>query len=132
MYYPDDSRIARKLPDIALAFKIELRYDKPQIIADYLSVVGTGYGLVGAREAACAYFDRGLAQLTVAQAAEIAGAVQAPSAYDPRLHPDLARARRDHVLDRMVETGYLDAAQASAAKSEPVLAGGAAHHPTCG
>jgi len=122
VYFPDADRITRKLPGMAVALKIELQYGKRQIIADYLSVVGTGYGLIGARQAACVFFRRGLAQLTAAQAAEIAGSVQAPSAYDPRLHPDLARDRRDHVLDRMVDSGYLTPAQAGAAKSEPVLA----------
>jgi penicillin-binding protein 1A len=132
VYYPADDRIARKVPGMAVALKIELRYDKRTILADYLSVVPTGYGLVGARAAACAYFDRGLAQLTVSQAAEISGMLAAPSIYDPRLRPDLARARRDHVLDRMVEVGSLGSAQAAVAKAEPVLAAGAAHPPGCG
>jgi membrane peptidoglycan carboxypeptidase len=116
---------------MAVALKIELRYDKRTIMADYLSVVATGYGLVGARQAACAYFGRELASLSAAQAAELAGVVQAPSAYDPRYGPDRARARRDAVLDRMVAAGYLDRAGAAAAKAEPVLAGGVAHSPDC-
>jgi penicillin-binding protein 1A len=131
VYYPADDRIARKVPGMAMALKIELRYDKRTILADYLSVVPTGYGLVGARAAACAYFDRGLAQLSVSQAAELAGMLAAPSIYDPRLRPDLATQRRDHVLDRMVEVGSLGTAQAAAAKAEPVLAAGAAHPPNC-
>ncbi len=131
VYYPDQDRLTRKVPGMAVALKIELHYDKRQIIADYLSVVRMGYGLVGARPAACAYFGHGLADLTVAQAAELAGSVQAPSDYDPRYHPDLARDRRDYVLDRMVETGYLSPSQAAADKSHPVLLGGAAHSPTC-
>jgi membrane peptidoglycan carboxypeptidase len=131
VYYQSDDRIVRKIPGMAVALKIELRYDKQTILADYLSVVPTGYSLVGAREAACAYFDRGLAQLSVSQAAELAGMLAAPSIYDPRLHPDLARVRRDHALDRMVETGYLTSAQAADAKADPVLAGGAAHPPNC-
>jgi membrane peptidoglycan carboxypeptidase len=131
VYYPGQDRITRKLPGMAVALKIELRFSKQQIMADYLSVVGTGYGLVGARQAACAYFDAGLSQLTVAQAAEVAGSIAAPSDYDPRHHPDLARDRRDYVLDRMVENGYLTPARAAAAKTDPVLAGGEAHAPSC-
>jgi membrane peptidoglycan carboxypeptidase len=69
VYYQSDDRITRKIPSMAVALKIELRYDKATILADYLSVVPTGYGLVGAREAACAYFDRRLADLSVSQAA---------------------------------------------------------------
>lgn len=132
VYYQSDDRIARKIPGMAVALKIELRSDKATIMADYLSVVPTGYDLVGAREAACAYFDRGLARLSVSQAAEIAGMLAAPSIYDPRLNPDLARSRRDHVLDRMVETGYITTATAAAARQDPVLTADAAHSPNCG
>jgi penicillin-binding protein 1A len=59
----------------------------------------------------------------VAQAAEIAGMIRAPSAYDARYHPELARERRDQVLSRMVETGYLTADQARTAATAPVLSG---------
>jgi penicillin-binding protein 1A len=131
VYYPDGDRLARKVPGMAVALKIELRYGKREIMADYLSVVGTGYGLVGARQAACAYFGRGLSELSVAQAAEVAGSVQAPSATDPRYHPEAARARRDRVLDRMVEAGYLDVLEAAAARAEPVLAAPAGRSSAC-
>jgi len=131
VYYQTGDRVARKLPGMAVALKIELRYDKATILADYLSVVPTGYALVGAREAACAYFDRPLARLTAAQAAELAGMLAAPSVYDPRRNPERARARRDHALDRMVQVGSLSGAEAAAAKAEPVLAGGVAHPPDC-
>jgi monofunctional glycosyltransferase len=132
VYYQTDGRIARKVPGMAVALKIELRYDKGTIMADYLSVVPTGYNLLGVREAACAYFDSALDDLSVSQAATLAGMLAAPSIYDPRLHPDLAQSRRDHVLDRMAEVGYIGRAQAAAAKAEPVLAGGVAHSPRCG
>jgi len=132
VYYQSDDRIARKLPGMAVALKIELRYDKATIMADYLSAVPTGYSLVGARAAACAYFDQGLARLSVSQAAEIAGMLAAPSIYDPRLNPDLARSRRDHVLDRMVETGSITTATAAAAKQDPVLTADAGYAPSCG
>jgi membrane peptidoglycan carboxypeptidase len=131
VYFPDSDRVTRKVPGMAVALKIELRYDKAQIMADYLSVERMGYGLVGARQAACAYFGRHLADLTVAQAAVLAGSLQGPSLFDPRLHRERAVTRRDHVLGRMVEVGYLSPAQASAARSEPVLAAGPARSPNC-
>ena len=124
VYYGDVGRAQRKLPSMAVALKIELRSEKPAILADYLSVVPTGAGLVGAREASCAYFAHDLDRLTLAQAAEIAGVIQAPSAYDPRRRPDLARSRRAWVLQRMVEAGYATAVEATAAGAEPVLATG--------
>jgi penicillin-binding protein 1A len=123
VYFSDQGRIQRKLPGMAVALKIELRHTKPEILAYYLSIVPTGFGLTGARQAACAYFGRDLPQLSVAQAAEIAGMIQAPSAYDARYHPELARERRNQVLGRMVEAGYLTADQANAAASTPVVSG---------
>jgi penicillin-binding protein 1A len=123
VYYPADSRIARKVPVMAVALKIELHHSKADIMAGYLTVVPTGYGLVGARPAACAYFGHDLSSLTVAQAAEIAGLVQAPSADDPRRHPDRAGRRRDYAIARMLDAGFIDEAQAKAALAEPLLSG---------
>ena len=124
VYYPDDSRLARKLPTVAVAFKIELRYSKAQIMADYLSVVPTGYGLVGARAASCAYFGHDLGSLSIAEAAELAGMVQGPSAYDPRRNPDRARTRRDYAVDRMLDNGYISVEEAHVAKVAPLRTAG--------
>ena len=121
-YYPGVSRLGRKLPSLAVAFKVETHATKAVILADYLSIVPTGQGLVGARAAACAYFGHDLSQLTLAEAAEIAGMPQAPSSYDPRFFPDHALARRGQVLSKMVELGMIDAASARAAQAQPVLA----------
>jgi len=109
-----------KLADMTLAFKVELRFTKQQILADYLSVVPTGYGRYGMANAACADFHRPLAALDLGQLALLAGLPQAPSAYDPLLHPDLARARRASVLDAMVDDGYVPQQQANAAGTEAV------------
>ena len=123
-YYSDQGRLQRKLPAMAVALKIELRHDKQTILADYLSVVPSGYALVGARAAACAYFGHDLDRLTLAEAAEIAGVIAAPSVYDPRRGPDFARSRRSYVLGRMVELGYATRSEADAAGDEPVLGSG--------
>ncbi len=109
-----------KLADMALALKVEFPYTKQQILAGYLSVVPTGYGRYGMANAACADFHRPLAALDLGQLALIAGMPQAPSAYDPLLHPDLARARRTTVLKAMVDEGYITPQQASAAGTEAV------------
>ncbi len=127
VYYPDDGRLTRKLPSVAVAFKIEVRYSKAQIMADYLSVVPMGYGLVGAKAASCAYFGHDLATINVAEAAELAGMVQGPSIYDPRRNPERARARRDYAISRMLDVGFISAKQAETARTAPVLASG-----TCG
>jgi penicillin-binding protein 1A len=123
VYYPADDRVARKLPGMAVAFKLETHNDKAAIMAAYLSVVPTGYGLTGGREAACAFFGHDLAAVTVAEAAELAGNVQAPSAYDPRYHPEAARDRRDYALERMAQVGFVTEQQALAGKLAPVVTG---------
>jgi membrane peptidoglycan carboxypeptidase len=122
-YYPGDDRLARKLPGMAVAFKLETHYDKAEIMAAYLSVVPTGYGLTGARAAACAFFGHDLSALTIAEAAELAGSVQAPSAYDPRYHRDLATDRRDYALERMAQVGSITEQQALAGMLAPATSG---------
>jgi penicillin-binding protein 1A len=123
VYYSGQSSLVRKLPGMAVALKLESRYSKPHLLAAYLSVVATGFGLVGARAATCAYFSHGLDTLSVAQAAEVAGMIQAPSTYDPRRNPTLAQARRSYVLGRMLDQGLLTPAQARAANQSPLLMG---------
>lgn len=124
VYYDTGNHLTRKVPSMVVAVRIEARYSKQQILDDYLTVVPTGRGLTGARQAACVYFGRDLSQVTLAQAAEIAGMPQAPSAYDPRYDPASAKHRRDVVLAKMAELGYVSDAAARAATAEPVLATG--------
>ena len=123
-YYSGRGRGSRKVQSMTVALKIELETSKQQILADYLSIVPSGYGLTGARAAACAFFGHGLESLTVAEAAEIAGMPQAPSVYDPRRNPAAARARRADVLRRMLEEGYIDAGQRAQADAAPVVSSG--------
>jgi membrane peptidoglycan carboxypeptidase len=121
-YYPDHGRIARKVPSMVVAFKVETKTSKRDILADYLTVIPSGRGLIGAQAAACTYFGHDLSKITLAEAAEIAGMPQAPSGYDPRYAPDSTLHRRAQVLSKMVELGYITPAAASAAQAEPVLA----------
>ena len=112
-----------KLRGVALAFKVELVTTKRQILADYLTITPFGAGVYGATAAACVYFHRPLSRLDLAQYALLAGMPQAPSAYDPRFHPEAATWRRGVVLDRAVAEGYISPEEAGAARSEPLLAG---------
>lgn len=121
-YYPGQSRLQRKIPSMVVALKVETFTRKRDILADYLTVVPTGRGLIGAQAAACAYFGHPLSQVTLAEAAEIAGMPQAPSAYDPRYEPQMALQRRGQVLNSMVSLGYISPAAAQAAQAQPVLA----------
>jgi membrane peptidoglycan carboxypeptidase len=122
VYLNGSDRGFNKIVDMVLALKVEHVIDKRQIMADYLSEITTGYGHFGVTQAACAYFQAPLGSLTLGQYALLAGVTQAPSNYDPTINPDAARARRGQVLSAMVFDHYITAAQAAAARQEPVLA----------
>jgi penicillin-binding protein 1A len=124
VYLGGSDRGYHKLQEMALALKVEGVLGKQQILADYLSEILTGYGIYGMPAAACAYFGAPLDRLTLGQYALLGGMPQAPSAYDPTLHPDAARHRRSQVLDQMVDLHEITAAQAKAASAEPVVAQG--------
>ncbi|HZV50359.1 MAG TPA: transglycosylase domain-containing protein [Candidatus Dormibacteraeota bacterium] len=116
----DDATPWLRWVDIVLAVKLESHLSKAQILAAYASEVYLGHGAVGAPQASQVYFHRPLSRLTLAQDAMLAGLPQAPSAYDPLVHPGLARARRDAVLEAMREQGLISTAEARRAASEPV------------
>lgn len=113
-----DHTIPLKLEDLLLAVKIEHRYSKGQIIEMYLNLVYYGQGAYGIGAAAQRYFGTTPARLDLAQAALLAGMVQAPGIYDPWCHPSLARARQQQVLYRMRADGYITQRQDSAAAAE--------------
>jgi membrane peptidoglycan carboxypeptidase len=110
----------RKLEDATVAVKLEGRYTKEQILAAYLDSTYFGEGAYGAWAAAVHYFGRSPGKLDAAQASLLAGLIQAPSAYDPRLHPQLARARQVEVLRSLVRNGLLTPDEAAAALSRPL------------
>jgi membrane peptidoglycan carboxypeptidase len=124
IYLHGSDRGPRKLEDMVLAIKIESTINKQQILADYLTEIPTGAGVYGVQEASCSYFHRPLAELDVAQYALLAGMPQAPSIYDPRVNPDLARDRRSAVLQLMVSEGYITETAARHAAAQPLLASG--------
>jgi penicillin-binding protein 1A len=104
---------------VVLALKLDRAWTKQQILRMYVDDGYYGHGLYGLTEAAEGYFGVRPASLTWAQASLLAGLFQAPSAYDPLVHPDVARDRQAHVLDRLVATGSLTRAQADAVAREP-------------
>ena len=124
VYLGGDDHGLNKLRGVFLAFKIEGRISKHQILADYLTITPLGYSRYGAVNAACAYYHRRPEALNLAQSALLAGMPQAPSAYDPILHPEAALRRRGQVLDLMLADGFITSAQRSAAAAAPLLATG--------
>jgi len=121
VYLGGSDRGYNKLEDLALALKVERVLTKPEIMADYLSEITTGFGIYGVTAAACAYFRAPLSSLTLGQYALLAGVTQAPSLYDPTVDPAAARERRSEVLASMVSDRYITPAQAQTANAEPVL-----------
>lgn len=112
--------LARKLTEVRLAHRVEDRLDKDTILARYLNLVSFGRGAYGVEAAARTWFGTSAAELTVPQAALLAGMVRAPAGYDPVDHPAAARERRGQVLTAMTEVGSLTAAQAAVARAAPL------------
>ena len=114
--------INRKVQEIALAIVIEQRYSKDQVLTMYLNRVYFGHGAYGLGAAAKTYFNKDAKSLTAAQSAFLAGLIQAPTAYDPVQHYDLARARELYVIQGMVSTSKLSQADAEKATNEDIKA----------
>jgi penicillin-binding protein 1A len=120
LFLNDQVSISRKIQEALLAIEIERYYTKDEILERYLNIVYLGSGAYGVDAAAHTYFGEGVDKIDLAQAAMIAGVIAAPSDYSPFVDLALARDRQRHVLDRMVESGYITQAQADAAKDAPV------------
>ncbi|WP_345354547.1 transglycosylase domain-containing protein [Actinoallomurus liliacearum] len=110
----------RKLRELRLAIGLEKHLTKDQILERYLNIAYFGDGAYGVEEAARHYFGVHAADLSLAQAATLAGVVRAPQTYDPNLHPVRGRERRDTVLDRMAELKVVTPAQAAEVKAQPL------------
>ncbi|HZZ60903.1 MAG TPA: biosynthetic peptidoglycan transglycosylase [Roseiarcus sp.] len=119
LYVPEREGFTGKLERVALAIKLSFSYSRSEILSMYAEVAYFGDGYYGLAAASCGYFGKRPADLSWAQAATLAGVVNAPSADDPRTHPDAARSRATHVFDRLVAVGDLARAQATASLSEP-------------
>lgn len=112
--------IGRKLQEMRYALAIEKEMTKDQILEGYLNVSYFGAGAYGVEAAARRYFDVSAAQVSLPQAATLAGLVQQPVGYDPTAHPKIAQVRRNVVLDRMALQNFITPAQAEQAKAIPI------------
>ncbi|GAB2915809.1 hypothetical protein GCM10027047_11990 [Rhodococcus aerolatus] len=120
LYSNGSQDLLSQAEDAALAVKLDAAYSKDDVLQMYLAVVYFGHGYYGLPAAARGYFGVAPSDLSWAQASLLAGLVQAPSAYDPLAHLDLAVSRQGHVLDRLVATGVLTATQADTARTAPL------------
>ncbi len=112
----------RKLKEMVLATMLERKYTKNQILELYFNEVPYGQGSTGAQRAAQTYFHKNLSDLTLGEQAMLAGLPLGTNRFDPNFDPAAAKDRRDYILGRMQDLGYITAKQASAAKSENLVA----------
>jgi membrane peptidoglycan carboxypeptidase len=120
LYTSGQSSFPQILEQVALAVKLNQAYSRAEILRLYAEIAYYGHGYYGLKAASCGYFGRQPAELTVVQAAMLAGAVNAPTYDDPLVYPGHARARLVHVIDRMAAVGYLTKAQQDAALNAPL------------
>jgi penicillin-binding protein 1A len=110
----------RKIKEALLALKIERAYPKDKILELYLNEIYLGFGAYGVAAASLLYFDKSVHELTVAEAAYLAALPKAPTTLHPFRQRERAIERRNYVIDRMVENGYVTAALGEKAKKDPL------------
>ncbi len=119
LFLTPEKSFSRKLKEALLAIQIERKYSKDKILELYFNQVYFGHGAYGVEAAAQTYFKKSVEQLSLAEAAMVAGLPSAPNRFSPIADPTRARRRRDHVLNRMVEQRTISRAQAEAASRTP-------------
>ncbi|WP_375569547.1 penicillin-binding protein 1A [Ahrensia marina] len=115
-----DVAIERKIREAILALRIERTFSKDEILELYLNEIYLGLGAYGIAAASLVYFDKSVHELTLAEAAYLAALPKAPNNYHPFRQTERALERRDWVLDRMYENGYITDEQRTAAQAEPL------------
>ena len=110
----------RKIKEALLALRIERTYSKQKILELYLNEIYLGFGAYGVAAASLLYFDKSVHELTIAEAAYLAALPKGPNNYNPFRRHDEAVARRNYVIDRMAEDGYITTEAADKAKKAPL------------
>lgn len=119
-YLSSERTLKRKLTEVFLARKIEQNLSKEEILTLYVNKIFLGKNAYGIAAAAKIYYDKSLDQLSTAQMAMIAGLPKAPSKYNPVVNPERALERRNWILGRMLQLGYINQAEYKKAVAEPV------------
>lgn len=120
LFLTDEKSWRRKISEAFLAVELEKQLSKQQILAMYLNVVFLGHGNYGMESAARSYFGHGVGDLTLPEAATLAGIVQRPSQFSPYRRPDQVVARRNYVLNRMLTEGFISEADLRTAVASPL------------
>ena len=118
VYLSSEKTFTRKIYEILLTFKLEHLLSKDQILEIYMNQIYLGNRAYGFAAASETYFGKPLKDLSIAEAAMLAGLPKAPSAYNPIVNPNRARTRQQYIIERMQDNGFITEEQATAAKSE--------------
>ena len=117
-YLSTEKTLTRKIYEILLALKIERALSKEQILEIYMNQIFLGHRAYGFAAASEVYFGKPLRELSIAEAAMLAGLPKAPSSYNPINNPRRANIRQQYIIERMLENGYITAEQRDTAKAE--------------
>ena len=120
VYLSSEKTFTRKIYEILLTYKLEHLLTKDEILEIYMNQIFLGNRAYGFASAADTYFGKSLKEITTAEAAMLAGLPKAPSSYNPISNFQRARARQLHIIDRMLENGYITAAEAAEAKKQEI------------
>ncbi len=116
----NEKTLERKIKEAILAYRISHIYTKEKILELYLNEIYLGYGSYGVAAAALNYFNKPLNELSTEEAALLAAMPKAPSRYNPLTNYEAAQKRRNYVIGRMLDDGYIDALEASRASTAPI------------
>jgi penicillin-binding protein 1A len=119
-----DKNWERKIKEALVAVQIEKRYTKREILTFYANQIHLGHGTYGVEAASRLYFYKHAKDLTLEEAAVLAGIIQSPARQSPFVDPAAATRRRNYVLEQMAQNGYINEAQAEAAKKRPIVTRG--------
>ncbi len=119
-YLSSEKTLTRKIYEILLSYKIENQLEKDEILELYMNQIFLGQKSYGFAAAAQTYFGKPLKDITVAEAAMLAGLPKAPSAFNPIANPKRAKIRQQYIIDRMLANGYITPEQAENARREPL------------
>ncbi|HAA31837.1 MAG TPA: penicillin-binding protein, partial [Cyanobacteria bacterium UBA8553] len=120
VYFDQERTVGRKLKEFRMAQKMEQELSKDKILERYLNLVYLGSGAYGIADAAWVYYSKTVNELTLPEMAMLAGLPSAPTEYSPFVNEKAAKQRRDIVLRRMQESGYITPAQAQEAIATPI------------
>lgn len=120
VYLSTEKTYTRKIYEVLLTFKLEHLLTKEQILEIYMNQIFLGHRAYGFAAAAQAYYSKPLKDITVDEAAMLAGLPKAPSAFNPISNPKRARARQLYIIDRMLDNGFISESTAKAAKAAPM------------